>query len=191
MRTPTIGIAWAVIASSISRMSTCHWPFPITSELRPSIPVPRPYWMDLGSAYEMAGNVAGADLAFRNAQKQYPVSAQADWAYGNFLLRQGRTQDAFRQIYRAISAGSPAHRSGHLQLLAKHARYRSDSKICSARKSRSLLGNHRLLCQYGRARCGHGGLEEFSRDGRDVSTRQEPFACWICSFPCGARTTPA
>lgn len=62
------------------------------------------YWMDLGSAYEMTGNVAGADLAFRNAQKQYPVSAQADWAYGNFLLRQGSTQDAFRQIYRAISA---------------------------------------------------------------------------------------
>src|ERR1700686_2616844 len=48
------------------------------------------YWMDLGSAYEMTGNVTGADLAFRNAQKQYPVSAQADWAYGNFLLRQGR-----------------------------------------------------------------------------------------------------
>ena len=64
------------------------------------------YWMDLGSAYEMVGNVAGADLAFRNAQKQYPVSAQADWAYGNFLLRQGRTQDAFQQIYRAIS-GDP------------------------------------------------------------------------------------
>ena len=65
------------------------------------------YWMDLGSAYELTGNVAGADRAFRNAQKQYPVSAQADWAYGNFLLRQGRTQEAFQQIYRAIS-GDPA-----------------------------------------------------------------------------------
>ena len=65
-----------------------------------------PYWMDLGSAYEMVGNVAAADLAFRNAQKQYPVSAQADWAYGNFLLRQGRTEEAFQQIYRAIS-GDP------------------------------------------------------------------------------------
>lgn len=62
------------------------------------------YWMGLGSAYEMVGNPGGAERAFRNAQKDYPVSAQADWAYGNFLLRQGRTQDAFQQIYRAISS---------------------------------------------------------------------------------------
>ncbi len=59
-------------------------------------------WMDLGSAYETAGDTRRAEQAFQKAQQDYPISAQVAWAYGNFLLRQNRTQDAFKQIQRAV-----------------------------------------------------------------------------------------
>src|SRR5665213_1880171 len=64
-------------------------------------------WLDLGSAYETAGDLARADQAYRKAQEDYPISSQAAWEYGNFLLRQNRTQQAFQQIRRAVSV-SPA-----------------------------------------------------------------------------------
>ena len=64
-------------------------------------------WLDLGSAYETAGDLARADQAYRKAQEDYPISSQVAWEYGNFLLRQNRTQQAFQQIRRAVSV-SPA-----------------------------------------------------------------------------------
>ena len=62
------------------------------------------YWMDLGSAYEAVGKPELAENAFRKAQQNYPISAEVSWAYGNFLLRQGRASDAFAQIHRALTA---------------------------------------------------------------------------------------
>ena len=59
-------------------------------------------WMDLGSAYETAGDARRAEQAFQKAQQDYPISAQVAWAYGNFLLRQNRTQEAFGQVQRAV-----------------------------------------------------------------------------------------
>jgi hypothetical protein len=61
-------------------------------------------WMDLGSAYETAGDAGPAEQAFQKAQQDYPISAQVAWAYGNFLLRQNRTQEAFGQVQRAVRA---------------------------------------------------------------------------------------
>jgi len=60
------------------------------------------YWMDLASAYETAGNIAQAEQAYRKARQFYPVSAEAAWRFGNFLLRQGRTPQAFPQIREAV-----------------------------------------------------------------------------------------
>jgi tetratricopeptide (TPR) repeat protein len=62
------------------------------------------YWLDLASAYEAAGNVSQAEQALRKAREAYPASAEAAWRFGNFLLRQRRTSEAFRQIHDAIMA---------------------------------------------------------------------------------------
>jgi tetratricopeptide (TPR) repeat protein len=60
------------------------------------------YWMDLAGAYETAGNVSEAEQAFREARRLYPVSGEVAWRLGNFLLRQGRVQEAFQLIHDAV-----------------------------------------------------------------------------------------
>jgi tetratricopeptide (TPR) repeat protein len=60
------------------------------------------YWMDLAGAYESAGNTAQAEQAFRKAREVYPISAEAAWRLGNFLLRQGRIPEAFQHIHDAV-----------------------------------------------------------------------------------------
>ena len=64
------------------------------------------YWMDLGSSYEMAGDLAAARQSFLRARSVYPISAEVAWRYGNFLSRQGELDEAFAEIRRAV-AGDP------------------------------------------------------------------------------------
>jgi tetratricopeptide (TPR) repeat protein len=66
-------------------------------------PRPARYWLDLAESYESTGNIAQAEVAFREAQQDYPLSADVAWRLGNFLLRQGRAEEAFREIRRAVS----------------------------------------------------------------------------------------
>ena len=61
-------------------------------------------WLDLGTAYELDGRISEARLAYLQAQKSYPVSADVAWRYGNFLLRQGEQGEAYMQLRRAIDA---------------------------------------------------------------------------------------
>ncbi len=60
------------------------------------------YWMDLASAYDADGNTAGAEDAYAEARKAYPTSAMVDWNYGNYLLREGKQQQAYDEIRRAV-----------------------------------------------------------------------------------------
>jgi tetratricopeptide (TPR) repeat protein len=60
------------------------------------------YWMDLAGAYETEGNLSPAEQAFRKARQLYPISAEAAWRFGNFLLRQARIPEAFQQIHDAV-----------------------------------------------------------------------------------------
>ena len=60
------------------------------------------YWIDLGGAYESAGNTAQAEQAFRKAREVYPLSAEAAWRLGNFLVRQGLVTEAFQHIHDAV-----------------------------------------------------------------------------------------
>jgi tetratricopeptide (TPR) repeat protein len=60
------------------------------------------YWMDLAGAYETAGNTSQAEQAFRKARQLYPISAEAAWRFGNFLLRRDRMPEAFLQIHDAV-----------------------------------------------------------------------------------------
>jgi len=64
------------------------------------------YWMDLASAEEAVGNVAGARDAFEHARIVYPASAEVAWNYGNFLLRQEDYSEGFAQIHRALRGDS-------------------------------------------------------------------------------------
>jgi len=63
-------------------------------------------WSDLATAYESEGDVASARGAFLRAKRAYPLSAEVDWRYGNFLLRQGELDAAFLEIRHAVE-GDP------------------------------------------------------------------------------------
>ena len=64
------------------------------------------YKLDLAGALEMAGNNGEAESYFRAAQAAYPISAEASWKYGNFLLRQNRLPEAYAEIHRAVMVDS-------------------------------------------------------------------------------------
>lgn len=59
-------------------------------------------WMDLAQAYEVNGNVPQAQAAYEQAQRDYPISAEVSWKYGNFLLRQGATANGLSQVHQAL-----------------------------------------------------------------------------------------
>src|SRR5208283_754487 len=61
-------------------------------------------WLDLGTAYELDGEVSEAREAYLEAKKSYPTSAEVFWRYGNFLLRQGERPQAYAELRRAIEA---------------------------------------------------------------------------------------
>lgn len=58
--------------------------------------------LDLATAYDGEGDTAHAREAFIAAQRVYPLSADASWSYGNFLLRQGEQDAAFGEIHKAV-----------------------------------------------------------------------------------------
>src|SRR5450432_4000121 len=59
-------------------------------------------WLDLGTAYELDGNLEAAREAYASAKKSYPTSAEVSWRYGNFLLRQGETKAAYPEFRRSL-----------------------------------------------------------------------------------------
>jgi tetratricopeptide (TPR) repeat protein len=61
------------------------------------------YWLNLAEAQETALQLADAEKAFRRAEQAYPLSADAAWRFGNFLLRQNRQDEAYQQIHKALS----------------------------------------------------------------------------------------
>ncbi|MGH9591557.1 MAG: tetratricopeptide repeat protein, partial [Bryobacteraceae bacterium] len=60
------------------------------------------YWMDLGGAYEAAGEIPAAQGAFETALSVYPASSEVHWRFGNFLLRHGQTARANQEIHTAL-----------------------------------------------------------------------------------------
>lgn len=64
-------------------------------------------WLDLGRARERNGDRDGAESALRRASDLAPHYSQVQWALGNVLLRQGKTDEAFAQISKAAE-GDPA-----------------------------------------------------------------------------------
>ena len=64
------------------------------------------FWLDLGRARERSGDPARAESALRRALDLAPNYASVQWALGNALLRQGRAEEGFEQIKKAV-AGDP------------------------------------------------------------------------------------
>jgi Flp pilus assembly protein TadD len=62
------------------------------------------YWMELGRALEAAGNPDAGEKALRRAVELAPAYSYPRWYYGNLLVRQGKTDEAFGQLARAAEA---------------------------------------------------------------------------------------
>ena len=62
------------------------------------------YWDELGRALEAAGNAEGAELALRRSTELAPEYSYPRWHYGNLLLRQGKLEEAFPNLFRAARA---------------------------------------------------------------------------------------
>jgi Carbohydrate binding domain/Tetratricopeptide repeat len=59
-------------------------------------------WLDLASVYETLGEIGQARQAYRKAEASHPSSSEVAWRYGSFLLRQGDTGGAGREMRRAL-----------------------------------------------------------------------------------------
>ncbi len=62
------------------------------------------YWDELGRALEAAGNPDGAELALHRSVDLAPAYSYPRWHYGNLLLRQGKLDQAFPNLFRAANA---------------------------------------------------------------------------------------
>jgi tetratricopeptide (TPR) repeat protein len=62
------------------------------------------FLMDLAGAYEAAGDSARSKEAWERARSVYPASAEVDWNFANFLLRQRQFSEAYAEIHKAVLA---------------------------------------------------------------------------------------
>ena len=58
--------------------------------------------LDLANAYDEGGDSSKARETFLAAKRVYPLSSDVCWSYGNFLLRHGEQEEAFREIRKAV-----------------------------------------------------------------------------------------
>jgi Flp pilus assembly protein TadD len=56
------------------------------------------WWIELGRAYEQAEKPENAELAFRRAVELAPNYTFPHWQFGNFFLRQDRSEEAFSEL---------------------------------------------------------------------------------------------
>ena len=64
------------------------------------------YWMELGRVYELQGLTEPAVAAFERARESSPASTKVAWAYGNYLLRQGKRAEAYSELRRALETNA-------------------------------------------------------------------------------------
>lgn len=59
-------------------------------------------WADLAGADQASGNTAGALEAYREAQRNYPISSKVAWEYGSFLVYNRNFSQGYAEIKRAL-----------------------------------------------------------------------------------------
>ncbi len=62
------------------------------------------YWLDLATAYEVAGDNARAQDAYAHAKAASPLSAEVAFSYGNFLMRNGNYPEAYKELQQAVGS---------------------------------------------------------------------------------------
>ena len=62
------------------------------------------YWGELGRALEASGDAEGGEKALRRAVELAPSYSYPRWYLGNLLLREGKQEEAFRELARAAGA---------------------------------------------------------------------------------------
>ena len=65
-------------------------------------------WLEFGKARERSGDQVGAEAALRKALELAPNYSRVQWALGNALLRNRKTEEAFAEIRKAV-AGDAAY----------------------------------------------------------------------------------
>jgi hypothetical protein len=68
------------------------------------------WWIEYGRSLERAGHPAEAEAALKQAIRIAPNYAHPHWQLGNFYLRLGRTDDAFRELNLA-TRNNPTYRN--------------------------------------------------------------------------------
>lgn len=61
-------------------------------------------WLNLGRIRNLNGDIDGADAAYSRAAFLAPNYAQVQWVYGNFMIRQDKTDEGFTLIAKAAAA---------------------------------------------------------------------------------------
>jgi len=66
------------------------------------------YWLELGKARERSGDIELAERTLRRTLELAPNYAAVQWPLGNVLLREGKTEEGFAEIRKAL-AGNPKY----------------------------------------------------------------------------------
>lgn len=74
-------------------------------------------WLSLGRARSLNGDTPGAEAAFRRALDLAPNYSSVLWAYGNFLIRNGRSEEGFAMMSSAAASNADYARSAALTAL--------------------------------------------------------------------------
>jgi tetratricopeptide (TPR) repeat protein len=64
------------------------------------------YWLALGKAKERNGDPEGAEKALRYAASLAPNYSEALWSFGNTLIRNGKDDEGFREIRKAVEGNA-------------------------------------------------------------------------------------
>ncbi len=87
-------------------------------------------WLTLGRARELNGDTDGAETAYRRALDLAPNYAATQWAYGNFLVRRGRTDEGLH-----LMAAAAATRPDHARAAVGTAMQIFDHDLAAVRRS--------------------------------------------------------
>lgn len=60
-------------------------------------------WLRLAAVRGRAGDTEGAEAALRQAKHLAPHYSRVQWAWGNFLLREGREDEAYAELRKAVA----------------------------------------------------------------------------------------
>lgn len=74
-------------------------------------------WLNLGKSRSLNGDAVGAEAAYARALKLAPNYAAVQWAFGNFLVRDGRVDEGFAMVAKAAASNPEYSRTAIITAL--------------------------------------------------------------------------